>query len=62
MSKASAIPTMPASLVNILLVGSLLGGWMGAVVGVRLVLWIGAAGTLLGAAYLAFSPVRQIKS
>jgi MFS family permease len=44
------------------LVGSLLGGWMGEVVGVRLVLLIGAAGTLLGAAYLALSPVRLIKS
>jgi|SRR5271157_429294 len=44
------------------LVGSLLGGWMGEVVGVRLVLLIGAAGTLLGAAYLAISPVREITS
>ena len=44
------------------LVGSLLGGWMGEVVGVRLVLLIGALGTLLGAAYLAISPVRKITS
>ena len=43
------------------LLGSLLGGLLGELLGVRLVLALGAAGTLLSALMLALSPIRHLK-
>ncbi len=43
------------------LLGSLVGGLLGGLVGVRLILAVGAAGTLLSALPLALSPVRKLK-
>ncbi len=43
------------------LLGALVGGLLGGLVGVRLVLAMGAIGTLLSALPLAFSPVRHLK-
>jgi Na+/melibiose symporter-like transporter len=43
------------------LAGSLLGGALGEALGPRLVLVIGAVGTLLGALYLGLSPIRKVK-
>ncbi len=43
------------------LIGSLVGGLLGDLVGVRLILAVGAAGTLLAALPLALSPVRKLK-
>ena len=54
--------TMQFILMGAGLVGSLLGGLMGEVMSIRLVLMIGAVGALMGVAYLAFSPVRHIRS
>jgi len=44
-----------------ILAGSLLGGLLGQVLGVRPVLFIGASGTLLAAVALALSPIRSLK-
>jgi MFS family permease len=38
-------------------VGSLVGGWLGTVLGIRPTLWIGCAGGLLGVAWLVASPL-----
>jgi len=43
------------------LAGSLLGGWLGGLVGVRLMLFVGACGTLLAALALGLSPLRKYK-
>jgi len=43
------------------LAGSLLGGWLGDVVGVRPMLALAGCGTILSAAVLALSPVRGVK-
>lgn len=43
------------------LVGSIIGGWLGGMVGVRLVLVFGACGTILAALLLAGSPLRATK-
>lgn len=41
--------------------GSLVGGLLGDALGVRLILAVGAGGTLLSALFMAFSPVRRLK-
>ena len=43
------------------LAGSLLGGLLGEMIGVRASLFLGAAGTLLSALWLVFSPVRALR-
>jgi predicted MFS family arabinose efflux permease len=44
------------------LVGSLLGGWLGGVLGLRFMLAAGACGTLLAAAVVWLSPLREYRS
>jgi predicted MFS family arabinose efflux permease len=43
------------------LAGSLLGGWLGEAVGVRVVLFAGAFGTMLAAVALGLSPLRRYR-
>jgi MFS family permease len=42
------------------LAGSLLGGWLGGTLGVRLMLAVGACGTLLAAGVVWLSPLRHL--
>jgi hypothetical protein len=44
-----------------MLVGSLAGGILGGALGLRPTLAIGACGTILGAVWLALSPVRSLR-
>jgi predicted MFS family arabinose efflux permease len=43
------------------LLGALLGGWLGARLGLRVTLWIGASGSVLAALWLGLSPVRRVR-
>ena len=46
---------------GIRVIGSLLGGLLGAWLGLRSALWIGAAGALLGVLFLIWSPVPRLR-
>jgi MFS family permease len=46
---------------GIRVLGSLLGGLLGAWLGLRPALWIGAAGAMLGVLFLVWSPVPRLR-
>ncbi|HEY0700313.1 MAG TPA: MFS transporter, partial [Micromonospora sp.] len=43
-------------------VGAVIGGALGAAIGVRPALWIASLGALLGVLWVAFSPLRTMRS
>jgi predicted MFS family arabinose efflux permease len=42
-------------------VGAVIGGWLGAAIGVRPALWIAAVGGLLGVLWVVFSPLWSMR-
>ena len=43
-------------------VGALIGGVLGAAIGIRSALWIGSLGALLGVFWVAFSPLSTMRN
>ena len=54
--------TVRFSVLSAMLIASLVGGWLGGLIGVRATLLLAAVGVLASAAWLAASPVRSLRS